>query len=114
MRDKLLTYLRKNQRSTFSEIENLFEREGIEYHGESSIELRAGANIMLWDGWNHSTVDLILELVHSGQIVFAVADWIEQMCFGKMFMLPIAKRPEHDYKRLHWLPVVVSLAEMTQ
>lgn len=112
MKNKLLAYIQANPRSTFSEIEGLFEREGFDYRGESSVELRPGANIMLWYGWNREAVNLILDLSHGGEIVFHPASWIERMCFGKAFSLPIAKQPGHDYKKLHWLPVVVSAAEV--
>lgn len=110
MREKLLAYIQANPRSTFSEIEQFFEREKFAYQGEMCIDLRVGSNIMLWDGWSSEAADLLLELLHSGRIVFQSASWIERMCFGKLYGLPIAKRPEHDYKELHWLPVVVSAA----
>ncbi len=114
MKEKLLAFLGSNPRSTFTEVEGFFQREGFDYRGETSIDLRAGANIMLWAGWNHCATDLLLELVHSGEIVINAADWIERMCFGRVYDLPIAKKPDHDYKAQHWFPVVISAAKEAQ
>lgn len=107
MKKKLLDFIRRNPRASFSELERFFEEEGFEYRGDASIEVM-DANILFWDGWNHEAVSLILELVRGGEVTLDAASWIEILTFGKTFNLPIAKRPKNGYKEPHWLPVVLS------
>lgn len=110
MREKLLAYLAENPRSSFSEIEALFEREGYDYKGKGAMADQS-LNILLWVGWNREAFDLVYGLVKDGKITFSPATWVERMCFGVSYNLPIAKRMRHRYKRMHWLPVVVSAVE---
>lgn len=108
MKEKLLSFIKANPRTSFSEIENFFEREHVDYQGGFSIEA-GGTNIIFWDGWSHEAVELVLSLVHSGEVTFEAATWFEILTFGKTFNLPIAKRPKNGYKEPHWLPVVLSV-----
>lgn len=108
MQERLLTYLSLNPRSSFSEIEALFERAGYDYKGEDAI-VDPNFNILFWTGWNSEAINLMRGLMKTGRIVFLPASWVERMCFGVGLDLPIAKRPNHRYKKLHWLPVVVAV-----
>lgn len=110
MREKLLTYLARNPRSSFSEIEALFERADYDYKGESAM-VDPSSNILFWAGWSREAFDLVYGLVKDRKIVFSPATWVERMCFGVSYDLPIAKRMRHRYKRMHWLPVVASAVE---
>lgn len=110
MREKLLAYLARNPRSSFSEIEALFERADYDYKGESAM-VDPNLNILFWSGWNREAFGLVYELVKARKIVFSPAAWVERMCFGVSYDLPVAKNPKYCYKKLHWLPVVVSAVE---
>lgn len=107
MKEKVLQFIRANPRTSFNELEKFFLDCGFDYRGTCTIDLRRGSNIVLWEGWNAEAVDILMQLVLERKINIVRASKVEMMLFGKALLFQIVKVPKHDYKRRHWLPVVL-------
>lgn len=106
MTDKLLQFIRDNPRSSFCEIEHFLDKQGYDYHGEHGIFSRW--NTLVWDGWSTEAANIISAMLADGKIKGQVATPLETLLMGRAYPYPIAKKPEHDYKDVHWLPLVLS------
>ena len=107
-KERLLEWLKTHPAASFSEIESFFEDCGYNYKGEHRIEYFPESNVMIWSGWSLEATKMITDLSREERISLKTVPPIIWLTFGKLYDLPIAKRYNHKYKDLHWLPVVVS------
>lgn len=109
MKNIISTYVNEEDDVSFVEIEHLFEEYTFDYKGDYAI-CPDNKNIILWNGWNEISIQLILELKKENLIDLEFCSTIIYMIDGKAINLPIAKKP-YQYKTEHWLPTLITRKE---
>ena len=108
IKEKILDYVRKNEGTSYVEIERIFEENSFDYKG--NLETTAGKeypNVILWSGWNKRAFDIIKELLSSGSVIRQPCQPIVYMIDGKMLTYPIQKSSS-SHNTPHWLPCAFS------
>jgi len=104
----IINKLKEEKALFFADIEQLFEEYNYDYKGEKSIYSGENESLIIWTGWNEKTVDMIVNIISkTSQIYCKQATYIEVLLMGKPLNLPIAKKTNYKYKKVHWLPSVL-------
>ncbi len=109
----VLDYIKKNDGTSYVEIERLFDSLSFDWRGDYEIYSNQCDNVVFWDGWNEAAMNLINELLHDKLIFKEPAQPLIYLIDGKCLTLPIVKRAM-KYKTPHWLPVVFTTVERSK
>jgi len=74
--------------------------------GEGNYSLHVRKNTITAFGLTKEVVDAIIELLKTGQIVEVPTHFLTYLIDGRVPSLPIARRGNWEYKKLHWMPTV--------
>ena len=110
MKNKLLAFIAEHPRCSFDQIESFFKQNGYDYKGHCNLKPDEYENLSYWYNWNEEAFNLIIDLVHNGQISFYIADKYDLFMFSKFPRIPIAKSMR-SYKSERWLPIVISVED---
>lgn len=109
-------YIKSHPGTSFIEIERLFEENDFDFRGDIGIfpsteqrkgDAFIGKNILFWAGWNHQACDIFCEII-AGDFHYETCPLLLYIADGGFLDIPIAKKHNHDYKDIHWLPAVIS------
>lgn len=99
---------------SFNEVQELFIRNGFCFLGTVSIRHPKHQQLIFWEGWNQTAVNLIGYLLNEYPIMIEVStDPIHYFIEGAGLQLPRARKIK-AYKRDHWLPAVLAKDEERQ
>lgn len=102
----VLALARRPEGTTFAEIHDRLEQEGIDPRGNATLELRR--NDVLWQGCSAVVAGVLLQLIHERRVFLWPAHWLAYVADGAWPTLPIAKQPPpNGYDQPHWLPAVL-------
>ncbi len=102
---EVLNYIKKNDGTSYVELERLFDSLNFNWRGEYEIYSNQCENVVFWNGWNEAAMNLINELLHDKLIFKEPAQPLIYLIDGKSLTLPLVKSII-QYKKPHWLPVV--------
>ena len=80
------------------------------FRGDQAIYLTAHKNICLWPSVSAEALDVLEKLIDGERYHFDRADPLVYLHNGLFPQMPIAKRAR-DYKKMHWLPVIINRRE---
>lgn len=66
-------------------------------------------NVVFWVNMSDAAVNALALLFKAKKLKLKPTELLVYMVDGNILNLPIAKRPDHTYKKEHWLPVVLNL-----
>lgn len=110
IKQELLNYIKRKKSATFCEIEELFEKIGFEFRGESKVVSGINEAVILWDGWNTDACDIITEMTSEGIIEPLTCCVLLYLAFGQLLKLPVVRFQDiNKIKRPHWLPCTFNI-----
>lgn len=101
-------YVKARGSVSFAELQTLL---GADFKGDHYLTMKDNENLILWTGMSAEFVKLMSNLLNKGVYKVSEAHILSYAIDGSMLSYPIAKRPNHKYKTLHWLPVVLDLPD---
>ena len=108
MKQRIYDCVKQRGSVSFAELQTLL---GDEIKGEYSLTVNGNPNLILWTGVSKEFVDLMNDSINRGIYKISKAHILSYVIDGKFLKYPIAKRPQHKYKTIHWLPVVLDLPD---
>ncbi len=106
MMDAIRKKINEDDHVSFVEVERIFEDYGFDYKGGMTICHPKSLNLLIWDGWNQSALDLLNQLISNEPFAMHSTHTITYLIDGGALNLPLAKSVR-DYKHPHWLPMVL-------
>ena len=107
---KDLEHQRQTNDLTFSDVENVFEKNNFDYQGNQVIYSNKNHHIVFWSGWNEEACKLFDEYRSKYTLTLLPVSLIYYL-MGRMLNLPIVKTNSmkviKNYKQDHWLPTRV-------
>src|SRR5229473_2628688 len=105
MTEKIIEFVRGYQPASLVELVRCL---GKEAEGEMTMHLPNRPNIILWMGLSNTFIDAFLAAKR--EVFLDTTHFMIYAMDGGMLNLPIAKRyGKADYKKPHWLPIVLSI-----
>lgn len=77
------------------------------FPGEYEWLISASSNVVLWKQMSSQAIDALTELEREGRVRLKPCAQFVYTVDGAVLSLPLAKKANHNYKRPHWLPVIV-------
>ncbi len=103
---------RKKIGLTYIDIERIFAKNGIDYHGMDALSSSKWPQLIYWTGWNQEAIDLFQEYIFKYNLVASPTSALFYLMDGKMPKMPILdiyrkkytvsqiKNIKHDF----WVP----------
>lgn len=108
MEEQIYTLIKEYDSLTFFEIEEAFGSGNMLTSTEGLYEM----NIVLWIGLSKDVANAIRTLHEAQRIEYVPCEYMTYCISGPIPQLPVAHRlPTKGYKKRHWLPVVIRVAE---
>lgn len=105
MKSIALEYIRKNNGTSYVELERLFEKHGYDYIGNIETVSDKNSNVVFWSGWNRQAFEILADLMKEKQIEREPCKLIVYIIDGKGLNYPVLKRA-NNINNNHWLPCV--------
>jgi hypothetical protein len=109
----ILNYIIKMKgRVSFVEVERELTKNNINPNGDYYIPFKQYKNVYIWVNMSEGFSKSIISLLKDYKICLKECLEIIYITDGKMIDLPIARGKERDYKKEHWLPMVINIDKL--
>ena len=103
MKNIILEYIRKNNGTSYAELERLFEQHSYDYIGNIETVSSSNSHVVFWCGWNKQAFEILAELMREKEIERVPCDSIIYLIDGKGLKYPVLNDIS-DVRTIHWLP----------
>jgi hypothetical protein len=92
----------------FINIEEMLDKNNIDFEGDSILSTSNYGDIYFWVGMSQDFADAIIELKEEEKIDFEACGLGIYLLGGKVLKFPIVEKKQ-IYDKPHWLPVIIKL-----